>query len=810
MYLDYILFSIGGILLFLALAFAFALLRSRKRSLAYRRVFREETERIDVITTLKEKKTSSSQDFSTHSSHALPATEKLSDLDKIVSTDGFVGKGSSEMQGATILHGKYRLLREIHGGNMSRVFLARHEELGNEWVVKFVADNHAGLIEEAEILEKLNHISLPQIIDIFHGELQGQEGMFLVESYIEGYSLSDAMDIRQQLSEGQICDWGIQMAQLLNYLHNLTPPIIHCDIKPANIMVTHDNRLVLVDFGISKRQSQVLESSYLTPAYAAPEQFIKWSNGQRVLQERFALSPSEYQDWEIDGRTDLYSVGVILYELIMGKRPDPKNTLDIQNRATKRLSDAIRKCLSVSPEGRFKTAKELIDALETVRNERGNIVHRVYMRRIASIFCVIASILGTVSTASAAYINRMENLSTLSIDPSYAIVTVQGSVQPSVSRTTPTGKVTALLPSQIEWSYSTDSIAQIDGDRLYGINIGKTTFYGKYRKNTVSMDVEVRKAVNNSSISLRYPKEASVSVYAGNGERDFIDGNVSSCSFVSPESLSMENGILYLSDSGRIRRVQDGEVSTIALEPDYLTVNLLRQWNENLYVLTGPWEDDNGENYYGFLKIGKEDVALIYMTDAAMSTISDFAFSEDGTLWFIQQNVGMGMTMLNTLDVNTMESEWIMNLPDGAQSMSFDGKGNLYISVPYSGIILRIEPGAKTPSYLAGIENERNFIDGAVPNFYQPSSLAVDGESLYVLDFDTVRRISIRQQGVPFTETLAGVPVTDTNPNVTLGEGWQTILPASELASITVGTHGEILLSDPKNSVIYQIARGDF
>ena len=84
MYLDYILFSIGGILLFLALAFAFALLRSRKRSLAYRRVFREETERIDVITTLKEKKTSSSQDFSTHSSHALPATEKLSDLDKIV------------------------------------------------------------------------------------------------------------------------------------------------------------------------------------------------------------------------------------------------------------------------------------------------------------------------------------------------------------------------------------------------------------------------------------------------------------------------------------------------------------------------------------------------------------------------------------------------------------------------------------------------------------------------------------------------------------------------------------------------------
>lgn len=137
--------------------------------------------------------------------------------------------------------------------------------------------------------------------------------------------------------------------------------------------------------------------------------------------------------------------------------------------------------------------------------------------------------------------------------------------------------------------------------------------------------------------------------------------------------------------------------------------------------------------------------------------------------------------------------------------MVFDEEDNLYISVPEQGIILRVAQGEDTWSYFAGVEGERNFIDGAIANFYQPTSLALDGDSLYVLDFDTVRRVTIDSSTAVKTETVAGIPVPDTTPDVKLGKGNQCILPASELASIAINEDGQLMLTDPKNSVIYEI-----
>lgn len=259
-----------------ALIFLFCLLRSKKSSSVYRRLLSEETERLDVLETLAQSHPAGKNAAETELLREQAAkTEILPDGSALSRSSTAVLFQTGELQRAVFdsnldvspLSGKYELLREIHGGGMSRVFLARSVKLGSEWIVKFV--ERAELADEAEVLKKLNHISLPPIIDIF----QTAQGTFLVERYIEGYSLSEVLALGQEIRESQICDWGLQLAQVLHYLHTLPTPIIHCDLKPSNIMVTHDNRLVLIDFGISKRVGLGAGASGLTYRYAAPEQF---------------------------------------------------------------------------------------------------------------------------------------------------------------------------------------------------------------------------------------------------------------------------------------------------------------------------------------------------------------------------------------------------------------------------------------------------------------------------------------------------------------------------------------------------------
>lgn len=828
MYIDYVLFVLGAFLLLTSATLALILFRSRRQSKEYRRALREETERIDVISTLRQ----TTQGGSLHIQHddetvlpsnsdetvlpgegdetalpvdddetMLPSGRNETVLPSKVDTlhqPSYVGEGLDLKP----LDGKYELLREIYGGGMSKVFLARSIKLGSEWIVKYIDGHSGGLVDEAEVLKKLNHISLPQIIDIFHN----QTGTFLVERYIEGYSLKDALQLRQSIKESQICDWGMQLAQVLHYLHNLDTPIIHCDLKPSNIMVTHDNRLVLIDFGVSKRQGVADKTKGITYSYAAPEQFQGQLSVSATAVQRFGELPAEHESWEIDARTDLYSAGVILYELVTGTLPRRDEQKNIYQNATTGIADVISKCLEISPQKRYQSAKELADALEKLKDQQPKMARSLAMRRVAAACCAVFFVGGVGSSASAAYINRNENLSVVSLDHAYAVVTAQQSVQLQIQKTTPNGEVVILEPSQIRWSYSQDNVARLDGDRLVGINVGETTLQGQYRNKVFSIEVEVTEPIGELvQVALSYPQGTEMSVYAGNGDRDFADGARTSCSFVSPEYLSVEGETLYISDSGQIRILEDGQVSSLPLEPSFLTADIVRGWGEDIYVLTGPWELDDGESYYGFIQISESGAEFLYYTQAVWSVITDFGFSSDGMLWFIQQNMGTGMTTLNTLDTVTMESAWVMDLPDGTANMTFDATDTLYLSVPDSGVILRVGKGETEWTYFAGMEGERHFIDGVIPNFYHPTSLATEGNSLYVLDFDTVRRIETDGGTAVFVETLAGLPVEDTNPTVALGDGRETVLPASERASIVLNGEGRLLLSDPKNSIIYEI-----
>lgn len=814
MYLDQILFALSAVLMLIFLILLIVLIKTRKSSQEGLRFLNGATQRVEIVNTLRQ--TSALKTEGTTDTELLPQdtdTEPLP-LDETgaplrdPTSNVWDGPSArrSEAVGAGLdlapLRGKYTLLKEIHGGGMSRVFLARNDKLGNQWIVKYLDRRQAELANEAEVMKKLNHISLPQIVDIF----TTSQGTLLVENYVEGITLEAVLHSGQKLSEAQITDWGLQLAQVLRYLHGLETPIIHCDLKPSNIMVTHDDRLVLIDFGISKRQGLQDRDMGLTCRYAAPEQFHGADGIEKMVCWRFGSLPPAYTNWPIDARTDLYSAGVILYELVCGQTPEKGRTDGLRGRASAYLADIIQKCLQIRPEDRYQTADELVHALEQAGGQRLHIVRSLTLRKLAAVCCGVFLSGSLITSASAAYIYRQETMATVSLEPGRAVITVQQGVPLQIKKTPLNGEPVWLAPEKVRWSYSTDNIAQIDGERLVGLNIGETTLCGQYRDKTVELNVVVTQpAAETAAISLQYRDDRTVSVYAGNGDRETRDGSLSACSFVSPEGLDWNGDTLYLTDSGKIRTVQGDEVTTLNLEPAYVTASQVRGWGGDTFVLTGPWEGETGESFYGFVRISGNQAEFLYYTDAAWSVIPTFAFDSEGTLWYVQQNLGTGMTTLNTLDTDSLDCAWAADLPDGVQGMAFDGNDTLYLSVPEQGVILRLEKGKTSWSYFAGIEGQRDMIDGAVPCFYRPTSLAARDGALYVLDFDTVRKITIGGKGALFTETLAGLPTADTNPEVVLGDGIQAVLPASELASITVDGGGRVLLSDPKNSVIYQV-----
>ncbi len=134
-------------------------------------------------------------------------------------------------------------------------------------------------------------------------------------SFIPGRSLKELMEERRQFSQRQLIRWAMQLCSALNYLHTQTPPIIHGDIKPANIMVTPRGDVCLIDFNVSFAVNGNTVLGY-TEGYASPEQYII------ALDSREGRELPQYR--VIDEKSDIYSTGATLFHLITGKKSRKK------------------------------------------------------------------------------------------------------------------------------------------------------------------------------------------------------------------------------------------------------------------------------------------------------------------------------------------------------------------------------------------------------------------------------------------------------------------------------------------------------
>jgi len=207
---------------------------------------------------------------------------------------------------ARIISGKYEVLSQVGKGGMGAVYKVRHLTLETTLAVKVLpaelaedGDLVRRFHQEARLMAQLRHPHIVRVLDV---DRDGDTHFFVME-YVEGMNLSQYLRAQGTLPLLEVLTISRQIAQALEYAHSHQPPIIHRDIKPANILIEARSRRVMVtDFGIAK----VLGAAERTRTglvmgtfrYCAPEQ----------LQ----------QDKELDGRADIYSLGLVMYEIATG------------------------------------------------------------------------------------------------------------------------------------------------------------------------------------------------------------------------------------------------------------------------------------------------------------------------------------------------------------------------------------------------------------------------------------------------------------------------------------------------------------
>ncbi|WP_164716719.1 serine/threonine protein kinase [Paenibacillus whitsoniae] len=202
-----------------------------------------------------------------------------------------------------VLGGRYRLISLLGQGGMSRVFLAEDMKLkGKMWAVKEVPLSERegpAFMEEAAMLAQLQHAQLPQLVDFFISE---DDNGCLVMDYIQGPTLQHVFEeAGQRLPINQVVQIAMQLCDIFHYLHTFQPQgIIYRDLKPSNVMLGLHGQVRLIDFGVARQYKPGQFSDTIqmgTLGFAAPEQYL---------------------NQQTDERTDLYTLGAMLYYLLSG------------------------------------------------------------------------------------------------------------------------------------------------------------------------------------------------------------------------------------------------------------------------------------------------------------------------------------------------------------------------------------------------------------------------------------------------------------------------------------------------------------
>lgn len=299
----------------------------------------------------------------------------------------------------TVIDGKYEILKEIGRGGMSIVYLAMDKRLNKQWAVKEIRKKGTGtndeivvnsLLAEANLMKRLDHPSLPRIVDIIFNDAT----IYVVMDYIEGESLDKILEEYGAQPEELVIGWAKQLCDAMSYLHGQKPPIIYRDMKPANVMLKPEGNIKIIDFGIAReyKEKNLADTTVLgTKGYAPPEQY----NGQT------------------DHRSDIYALGKTMHHLLTGADPRVETYAPVRQwnpELSEGIETIIEKCVQPAAENRYQSCSELLYDLEHPELITRDFKRRQKRRLAAFLTAVGLSILlaigGAVCNLAASNINN--------------------------------------------------------------------------------------------------------------------------------------------------------------------------------------------------------------------------------------------------------------------------------------------------------------------------------------------------------------------------------------------------------------------
>jgi serine/threonine-protein kinase len=279
---------------------------------------------------------------------------------------------------------KYRVAKLLDEGGMSRIYLARQTEPARDVVVKVLKENLRSQCKVVEHFRREIHITSrfqhANAVACYDYSTDGPAGPLMVLEYLRGIDLNLLFQRERRLSPERTGRLLVQLCDVLQAAHDAG--IVHRDIKPGNMMILHPGTpheaVKLMDFGLAKMESML---------YISPEDLVNFDIPAASGTPEY-ISPEMVRGSEMDGRSDLYSVGVVLYELLTGRRPFAHS--DIQalmlahaNEMPPRFADLglrdivppavesiVRSCLAKYPDQRPRSAHELARAYERALGRR--------------------------------------------------------------------------------------------------------------------------------------------------------------------------------------------------------------------------------------------------------------------------------------------------------------------------------------------------------------------------------------------------------------------------------------------------------
>ncbi|HTO76032.1 MAG TPA: protein kinase [Thermoanaerobaculia bacterium] len=278
--------------------------------------------------------------------------------------------------------GTYEILSPLGAGGMGEVYRAKDSRLGRDVAIKVLpetvaqdAERLARFEREARALAALNH---PGIITIFAVE-ESSGTRFLAMELVEGESL-DALIPSGGLSLSRFLDIATPLAEALSAAHERG--IVHRDLKPGNVMVTHEGRVKVLDFGLARVEAAESDPNLTsTPT----ESRVNLTTAGQVFGTVAYMSPEQTRGDKVDARSDVFSLGVVLHQMLTGERPfqganaadlvssilrdRPAAVTDLRRDLPQHLGRIVRRCLEKEPRDRYQTSRDVYNELKELRAE---------------------------------------------------------------------------------------------------------------------------------------------------------------------------------------------------------------------------------------------------------------------------------------------------------------------------------------------------------------------------------------------------------------------------------------------------------